>query len=75
MTYYQEPYGVVCRARGDDYLRADAYRVDRRWGTTSELADQFMRGEMNEYERISEADAVLAVDARWAMDDAQPPLD
>jgi hypothetical protein len=74
MTYYQDPHGVVCRARDDDYFFADAYLVDRRWARASDLADQFVRGEMNEYERISEADAVRTVDARWLRDDAQPPL-
>ena len=75
MTYYQDPYQVVCRARDDDYFHADVYRMDRRWGDTSELSDQFIRGEASGYEQISEADAVRAVDARWARDDAQPPFD
>jgi hypothetical protein len=75
MTYYQDPYQVVCRARDDNYFFADAYRMDRRWGRSSDLSDQFIRGEANGYEQISEADAVRAVDARWARDDAQPPLD
>jgi hypothetical protein len=75
MTYYQDPDGVVCRARHNEYLSADAYRMDRRWGSTSDLADQFMRGEMNEYEPVSEAEAVRTIDARWARDDAQPPFD
>jgi hypothetical protein len=75
MTYYQEPWGVVCRARHGDPHAADVYRMDRRWGPTSDLSDQLVRGEDNGYEVISEADAVRALDARWPRDDAQPPLD
>jgi hypothetical protein len=75
MTYYQEPWGVVCRARRDDPHAADVYRMDRRWGPTSDLSDQLIRGEDNGYQAITEADAVRALDARWPQDDAQPPLD
>lgn len=76
VTYYREPGGrVVCRARRGEYFDADAYRMDRRWGGTSVLAVQFLRGGSDEFEPVPEADAVHTIDARWAADDAQPPFD
>jgi hypothetical protein len=77
MAYYGEPRGlVVCRARRNEYFDADVYRMDRRWAHTDDLAERFLRGSSStDYEPITEAEAVQVIDARWATDDAQPPLD
>jgi hypothetical protein len=75
MTYYLGEPGVVCRARNNDYYQADLYRVDRRWSSTMDLVDFFIRGSDYGYSPVSEAVAVEAIDGRWLRDDAQPPFD
>jgi hypothetical protein len=75
IDYYQDGCGVVARARGGNFLASETFRLDLRWGRSTDLLEQHMRGEPHGYLEISERDAVEVVDARWRTGIASPPFD